>query len=151
MLNIKSAISPHKNNQCRPCNCIDKIDCPLQEKCLSKNILHDADVVRKNFKRKFITAYQKQKLKQGICQIFTTNNLQQDIYHKKSFNHKKQKNDLQLSNEVWKSKGSKEQPVIKWKILGQYQPYKVNTKCNLLWLNEKLQIAIYRGNNMLSK
>ena len=67
MLNIKSAISPHKNNQCRPCNCIDKTDCPLQEKCLSKNILHEADVVRKNFKRKFITAYQKQKLKQGIC------------------------------------------------------------------------------------
>ena len=37
------------------------------------------------------------------------------------------------------------------KILGQYEAYNVNTKRCLLCLNEKLQIAIYRGNNMLNK
>ena len=38
-----------------------------------------------------------------------------------------------------------------WKMLGQYQPYSVSTKWCLLCLNEKLQITIYRGNNMLNK
>ena len=46
---------------------------------------------------------------------------------------------------------SKEEPVLVWKILGQYEAYNVNTKRCLLCLNEKLQIAIYRGNNMLNK
>ena len=52
MPNIKSAINSHNrkvfharvNNQGRPCNCINKTDCPLQEKCLSKNTLHEADI-----------------------------------------------------------------------------------------------------------
>ena len=46
---------------------------------------------------------------------------------------------------------SKEEPVLVWKILGQNEAYNVNTKRCLLCLNEKLQIAIYRGNNMLNK
>ena len=71
--------------------------------------------------------------------------------HKNSFNHEEHKNDTQLSNELWKIKASKEEPVLVWKILGQYEAYNVNTKRCLLCLNEKLQIAIYRGNNMLNK
>ena len=71
--------------------------------------------------------------------------------HKKSFNHEKHKNDTQLSNELWNIKASKEEPVLVWKILGQYQPHNVNTKRCLPCLNEKLQIAIYRENNMLNK
>ena len=71
--------------------------------------------------------------------------------YKKSFNYEKHKKDTQLLNEVWKIKASKEEPVSVWKILEQYQPYNVNTKRCLLCLNEKLQIAIYRGNNMLNK
>ena len=86
----------------------------------------------------FITAYQKQ-------------NLKLYLNHKKSFNHEKHKNNTQLSNELWKIKASKEEPVLVWKILGQYQPYIVNTKRCLLCLNEKLKIAIYRGNNMLEQ
>ena len=40
----------------------------------------------------------------------------------------KNKNYSQLSSELWKIKGSKEEPVKRWKILGQYLPYNVNTK-----------------------
>ena len=51
MPNIKSTINSHNrkifhahvNNQSRPHNCINKTDCPLQEKCFSKNTLHEAD------------------------------------------------------------------------------------------------------------
>ena len=73
------------------------------------------------------------------------------LNHKKSFNQEKHKDDTQLSNELWNIKASKEEPVLVWKILGQYQPYNVNTKQCLLCLNERLSIAIYRGNNMLKK
>ena len=40
---------------------------------------------------------------------------------------------------------------LEWKILRQHQPYNVNTKSCPLCLNGKVQIAFYRGNNMLTK
>ena len=60
MPNIKSAINsynikivhPPVNNQSRTCNCINKTDCPLQEKCLSENTLYQADITPENFQRK---------------------------------------------------------------------------------------------------
>ena len=96
-------------------------------------------LVRKTFKRKFIRAYQKQRLKQHFRTI------------KNPSTTKMRKNDTQLSNELWNIKVSKEEPVFVWKILGQYQSYNVNTKRCLLFLNEKLQMANYRGNNMPNK
>ena len=147
MPNIKSAINSHNrkilhspvNNQSRTCNCINKANCPLQEKCLSENTLYQADISSENFQTKIYYGISETKFKTRYSN------------HKKSFNHEKHKNDTQLSNELWKIKASKEEPVLVWKILGQYEAYNVNTKRCLLCLNEKLQIAIYRGNNMLNK
>ena len=76
--------------------------------------------------------------------VYQKHNLKQDIRTIESFNHEKRKNDTQLSNELWKIKASKEEPVLVWKILGQYQ------QC-LLCLNENLQISTCKGNNMLNK
>ena len=147
MSNIKSVINLHNrkilnspvNNQSRTCNCINKTDWPLQEKCLSENALYQADISSENFQTKIYYGISETKFKTRYSN------------HKKSFNHEKHKNDTQLSNELWKIKASKEEPVLVWKILGQYQPYNVNTRRRLLCLNEKLQMAIYRGNNMLNK
>ena len=72
-------------------------------------------LVRKTFKRKFITAYQKQNLKQDFRTI-------------KNPSTTKSTKMTQLLNELWNVKASKEEPVLVWKILGQYQPYNVNTK-----------------------
>ena len=33
----------------------------------------------------------------------------------------------QLSNELWNIKSSEEEPVLMWKMLGQYQPYNITT------------------------
>ena len=46
--------------------------------------------------------------------------------HKKSSNPKNHKKDMQRSNELFKNKASKEEPVSAWKMLGQYQPHNVN-------------------------
>ena len=106
---------------------------------MSQNTLYQADISSENFQTKIYYGISKTKFKTRFSN------------HKKSFNHEKHKNGTQLSNELWNIKASKEEPVLVWKILGQYQPYNVNTKRCLLCLNEKLQIAIYRGNNMLNK
>ena len=144
MPNIKSAINSHNRKILLPpvnnlSNCIDKTYCPLKEKSLSENALYQADISSENFQRKIYYGISETKFKPRYSN------------HKKSFNHEKHKNDTQISNEFCKIKASKGEPVLVWKILGQYQQCNVNTKWCLLCLNEKLQIAIYRGNNMLNK
>ena len=106
---------------------------------LVHDTLYQADIRSEKYKKKIYYGISETKFKTRY------------LNHKKSFNHDKPKNDMQLSNELWKIKAPKEEPVLVWKILGQYQPYNVNTKRCLLCLNEKLEIANYRGNNMLNK
>ena len=118
------------NSQCRTCNCIKKTNFPLQEKCLSQNTLYQADISSENFQTKIYYCISETKFKTRFSN------------RKKSFHHEKHKNNTQLSKELWNIKASKEEPVFVWKILGQYQPYNVNTKRFLLCLNE---------NNMLNK
>ena len=138
-LTQQKILYPPVNSQSRTCNCINKTNCPLQEKYLSKNTLYQAYISSENLKKKIFYGISETKLKTRYSN------------HKKSFNHEKYKNDTQLSDELWKTKVSKEEQVSVWKILGQYQPDNVNTKQCLLCLNEKLQIATYWGNNMLNK
>ena len=71
MPNIKSAINSHNrtilhspvNNQSRTCNCINKTDCPLQEKCLSENTLYQADISSENFQTKIYYGISETKFK----------------------------------------------------------------------------------------
>ena len=93
-------------------------------------------LVRKTFQRNFITAYKKRNSKQAFRTIK---------------NPSTTKTTKMTRNYRMKIKASKEEPVFVWKNLGQHQPYNVNTKWCLLCLNEKLQITIYRENNMLNK
>ena len=96
---------------------------------MSENTLYQADISSENFQTKIYYGISESKFKTRYSN------------DKKSSNHEQHKNDTQLSNEPWKTKASKEEPVIVWKILGQYRPYNVNTKRCLLCLNEKLQFA----------
>ena len=102
---------------------------------MSENSLYQADISSENCQTKIYYSISETKFKTRYSN------------HKKFFNGEKHKNDTQLSTELWTIKASKEEPVLGWKILGQYQPYNVNTKRCLLCLNEKLEIAIYRRNN----
>ena len=87
MPNIKSAINSHNrkilhspvNNQSRTCNCINKTDCPLQEKCLSENTLYQADISSENFQTKIYYGISETKFKTRYSN------------HKKSFNHETRK------------------------------------------------------------
>ena len=76
-------------------HCINKTDSLLQEKCLSENTLYQADSSSKNFQTKICYGISETKFKTRY------------LNHKKSVNHGKHKNYVQLSNELWKIKASK--------------------------------------------
>ena len=83
MSNIKSVINLHNrkilnspvNNQSRTCNCINKTDWSLQEKCLSENALYQADISSENFQTKMYHGLSETKFKTRYSK------------YKKSFNH----------------------------------------------------------------
>ena len=68
--------------------------------------------------------------------------------HKKFFNVEKYKKDTKLSEEYWRIKELNGTPSVKWKIIGKYLPYNQNAKMCNLCLNEKYEIAMFRGDNL---
>ena len=80
MPSIKSAINSHNrkylhppvNNRSRTCNCINKTDCSLQERRLSKNTLYEADISSENFQKKIYYDISEKNSKQNIKKLLAT-------------------------------------------------------------------------------
>ena len=71
--------------------------------------------------------------------------------HNLSFRNDLYKNDTELSKELWQIKMKNYTPEITWRIIRKCLPYNYNSrKCDLC-LNEKLEIALYKGQNLLNK
>ena len=66
-------------------------------------------------------------------------------------NYLQVQSDTELSNELWSIKNNNYTPNIVWEILRKHQAYSPNTKRCSLGLNEKLEIARYKGHNLLNK
>ena len=123
------------------CNCRNKDTCPLPRSCQTKcTILQgniDCDI-----------AGYKQKCYLGSCETTFRDRFGN---HKKSFNHVKHKNDTELSKEFWEIKKRSGTPKITWNIIRTCRSYNPNSKRFLLCLNEKYEIATYKGANLLNK
>ena len=149
MRNIKSIINSHnakilfpkRSTEQRTCNCLNKAKCPLEQKCLTTNIVYKVKVTssNQNYQEKFYF---------GSCE---TTFKKQFSNHKKSFNLKEYKNETELSNEIRQIKNSADHPKVKWKIVKKCIPYSPQTKCCLLCLNKKLENAAYKEHNLLNK
>ena len=71
--------------------------------------------------------------------------------HKRSFNLPAYKNDTELLKEFWKIKRRNSVPQIKWRILRKCSRFnRSSLRCSLC-LNEKLEIALFKGNNILNR
>ena len=141
MPNIKSIISSHNrktldpkapipNENERTCNCIKKDQCPLQQKCLTKNVIYKATITTANpdTEKEYI----------GLCE---TTFKKRYANHKKSFNHEKYKNSTTLSTEFWRLKTNDCNPLISWKIIRTAPAFSLESgKCHLC-LTEKFEIA----------
>ena len=71
--------------------------------------------------------------------------------HNLSFTNEFYKNDTELSNELWQIKMKNYTPKITWRIVRKCPPYNYNSRKCYLCLNEKLEIALYEGENLLNK
>ena len=136
--NISSIIRSHnkkvtskKPENSELCNCIDKNECPLENKCLVENTIYKCTV----------TTSKETKIYMGTAE----GNFKKRFYnHKKSFKNKKYSNHTTLSKYIWDTKEKhQETPTLKWSIVKQVPSYLNITKKCLLCLHEKFEILNY--------
>ena len=86
----KTVLDPPTNNSERTCNCINSEKCPLQQKCLTSNIMYKATITsnQDNYHHKIYYGITETKFKQRYAN------------HIKSFRHEKHQSDTELSNEL---------------------------------------------------
>ena len=146
---MKSIISSHNlkvlkedsKNTNSKCNCINKVQCPLNGNCLAENIIYEAKITsdQRNYKESVYFGLSETTFKKRYAN------------HLKSFNVKNYQKNTELSKEFWRIKEMKYTPKITWRIVRRCSPYNLNTKQCQLCLSEKLEIALYKGDNLLNK
>ena len=65
--------------------------------------------------------------------------------HTKSFNLEHYENDTELSKEYWAIKRNHFTPIVTWRIIRKCAPFNTTKRKYYLCLNEKLEIASYKG------
>ena len=136
----KSILNPSKQSQ-EGCNCRNKNNCPLDGKCLSENIIYKATLNsnKPNHKPQVYIGLTEPTFKTRYGN------------HKKAFNNKRYQTDTELSKAVWKLKSDNFDYNINWEIVRKCAPVNVTkVKCNLC-LNEKLDIATYKDDNIINQ
>jgi len=139
MENMGSIINKHNkkvlaNNNNRGnndslCNCRSKEQCPLNKKCLSSNLIYNAQVTastNNNTTTKNYIGLTEGTFKQRFTQ------------HKLTFRHRKYINSTELSKYIWHLKDNSINFNIKWSIISRASPYNNSTKRCDLCLTEKL-------------
>ena len=147
MPNIKSKINQHNKQittinpdipQQSTCNCINKESCPLNQNCLSTNLVYEATIKSSQPDKKYI----------GLCETTFKKRFNN---HKLSFNNEKYKNSTTLSIEYWKLKENNKNPTVQWRIVRQKKSYTPEMNYCPLCLQEKYEIATHNGRNLINK
>ena len=133
--NIKKVISSHnakilrnaEKQEERSCSCRNKDKCPLDGKCLTKNLIYQATVV----------TTQPTPETQTYIGLSAPEFKARLGNHKKSFNHEKHKNDTTLSQFIWKLKKKNVEYEIHWKLIDRAETFNpVTGLCNLCTLEK---------------
>ena len=95
------------------CNCKNENECPLERKCMMKEIVYNAE----------ITAKDNGEMKEYIGMTSTTFK-ERFSNHLKSFNSSSYANETRLSKYVWELKKKNRPYDIKWSILKHCPAYK---------------------------
>ena len=124
----------------RSCNCVrrNKDLCPLQQKCLTENVIYEATVKTSSEEKVYVGS---------------TGRSFKERYgeHKHALRHQGSSQSTELSKYVWAQRAKGEDPTIQWKLLhtiGKPRgPQRVCTTCNL----EKMEIAATERRRSLNK
>ena len=149
MDNMKSIINKHNkkvtnadndintDNQVQ-CNCRNKDQCPLDNKCLTSSIIYNAQVTTNSATKNYIG------LTEGTFK-------QRFSQHKATFKHRKYTNSTELSKYIWKLRDNNQDFNIKWTIISRARPYNnISKRCDLC-LTEKLMIITANPDRILNK
>ena len=121
------------------CNCRNKEACPLQNKCMNKDIVYKATISTSN-------------ANDTKHYIGMTSSTFKERYrnHIRSFTHKKYSNETELSKHIWHLKQNKTDFTIKWPIIKKSISYTGGSKRYNLRLEEKLNILKEKDNCLLN-
>ncbi|KXJ26852.1 Nose resistant to fluoxetine protein 6 [Exaiptasia diaphana] len=119
------------------CNCRNKDQCPLDNKCLTTSVIYNAQVTTSNTTKNYIG------LTEGTFK-------QRFSQHKSTFKHRKHINSTELSKYIWQLKDKKQDFNIKT-IISRARPYNNKSKRCDLCLTEKLMIIKHSNDNILNK
>ena len=105
MRNISSIIASHNKSILRPkakeydCNSRNKESCPLQNQCLTPNVIYEATVVNNSYDEKRVY-------------FGASDTTFKDLYHDhtRDFNHERYPKCTELSKYIWQLKGNKKNP-----------------------------------------
>ena len=130
--NHTNSAAPDDKDQ-RQCNCRRPEDCPLDNKCLTENLIYQCTVNDNSGNGNRQTYI-------GLCE---TTFKKRFSNHKSTFNNQHLKNSTELSKHIWHLKENNINYNMSWRILGRAKAYSEKSKrCNLCIL-EKSYI-IYR-------
>ena len=145
---IKSEIAGHNktilsNNKedkdNRLCNCRRKDECPLNGRCLTSNVVYQADISTKEGDH-------------GTY-IGTTGNSFKERHrgHKSSFKYSTKRNTTELSKFYWKMRDEGKSPEIKWSVIAEIKSgYSHRNGCTLC-NTERYNIALADKKCLLNK
>ena len=137
----KRILNPPSPPPERNCNCQVKDSCPMNGNCLADHIIYEAEISPDD-------ATLPPKIYIGAT---ATTFKKRYANHKKSFNHEKYELDSELSKEYWKIKRKNKNPKVTWKIVRKCPPFnRAAVKCYVCTA-EKLEIALFKGSNILNK
>ena len=135
--NVSSIISSHnkrilQDHQLKSepgCNCRYKDQCPLNNKCLDKNVIYLCHVKESiNDEGQYYIGLTSQTFKQRWGG------------HKNSFKYEEKENSTELSKYIWSIQRRGVTPILSWSVIDHAQPYNpVTKKCNLC-ITEKYHI-----------
>ena len=146
---MKTIINNHNKNilgkkpsiDTSTCNCRNKEDCPLNGQCQIGEVVWESTLTSNKQKDKDIKYF-------GIAEESFEGRLHN---HNVSFRNEFYKNNTELSKELWQIKMKNYIPKITWRIVWKCPPYNYNSRKCYLCLNEKLEIALYEGENLPNK
>ena len=131
------------NNNDIPCNCRNPRNCPLDNKCLTKSLIYNAQVTS--------TSPPNQTTTKNYIGLTETTFKTRYAGHKSSFKHRDQSKSTELSKYIWQLKDNNINFNIKWSIIARAQPYNNSSKRCDLCSTEKLYIIKHSNNNILNK
>ena len=139
--NMKSIILAHNKQILKPCikesgcNCRDKNDCPLNNKCKTTRLVYQADVTNNvDDEYKYYLGLTDTTFKERF------NN------HTKSFRNEFYRTNTELSKYIWLLKDNEKVPTIKWKIVKLVYGKTTSSICKLC-LTEKYYLLNALGDD----